>query len=169
MLSVFSARSHLQETKWEARWYLPVIWKKKKNVSFSACTCTPWIPRKIPPLSPHTLSITIQLPVSSTLLAISRAMDGVRGQLFNPSHRRLPCTLIGYSWLALRQLCEELGLPQRQGSVLKHHPPPLSQPVHRTRSSQSQSQMTNRSARQSTMRWIEQSSSNSIHGPRYGQ
>jgi hypothetical protein len=70
-------------------------------------------PSKIPPLSPHTLSITILLPVSSTLLAIFWAVDGVRGQLFNPSHRRLPCACISYLGLALRQACEELGLPQR--------------------------------------------------------
>jgi hypothetical protein len=70
-------------------------------------------PGKIPPLSLHTLSITIRLLVSSTLLAISWAVDGVRGQLFNPSHCRLPCASIGYSGLALRQACEELGLPQR--------------------------------------------------------
>ncbi len=51
--------------------------------------------------------------MSSTLLAISRAVDGVRGWLFNPSYLRLPCASIGYSGLALRQACEELGLPQR--------------------------------------------------------
>ncbi len=33
LLSLFSNRSHLQETKWEAHWYLPVIWKKKKRMS----------------------------------------------------------------------------------------------------------------------------------------
>ncbi len=76
-------------------------------------TRTPWRPSKIPPLSPHTLSIIIQLLVSSTLLAMSWAVDGVRGQLFNPSHHRLPCASIGYSGLVLRQACEELGLPQR--------------------------------------------------------
>jgi hypothetical protein len=69
--------------------------KRKKIISFSAHTRTPWRPSKIPPLSPHTLSITIQLPASSTLLAISWAVDGVRGQLFNPSHRRSPCASIG--------------------------------------------------------------------------
>jgi hypothetical protein len=143
--------------------------KEKKIISFSACTHTPWRPSKIPPLSPHTLSITIRLPMSSTLLAISWAMDGVRGRLFNPSHRRLPCASICYSGWALRQACEELGLTQRQGSVLKHHPPPLSQPAHSTRLLQRQTRITDRSARQSTMRWIEQSSSNSIHSPRYGQ
>ncbi len=40
-------------------------------------------------------------------------MDEVRGQLFNPSHRRLPCASIGYLGSALQQACEELGLPQR--------------------------------------------------------
>jgi hypothetical protein len=47
----------------------------------------------------------------STLLAISRAVDGVRGQLFDLSHRRLPCASIGYSGSALGRACEELGLP----------------------------------------------------------
>ncbi len=70
---------------------------------------TPWRPSKIPPLSPHTLSITIRLPVSSTLLAISWAVYGVRGQLFNPSHCRLPCFFINYLGLALQQACEERG------------------------------------------------------------
>ncbi len=46
------------------------------------------------PLSLRTLSITIRLPVSSTLLAISWAVDGVRGQLFNPSHRRCLALLL---------------------------------------------------------------------------
>ncbi len=40
-------------------------------------------------------------------------MDEVRGQLFNPSHCRLPCASIGYPGLALQRACEELGLPQR--------------------------------------------------------
>ncbi len=53
-------------------------------------------------------------------------MDGVRGQLFNPSHRRLHCASINYSGRA----CEELGLPQRcctlaatmelEGGALEH-------------------------------------------------
>ena len=51
--------------------------------------------------------------MSSTLLAISWAVDGVRGRLFNPSHLRLPCASIGYSGSALQRACEELGLPQR--------------------------------------------------------
>jgi hypothetical protein len=51
--------------------------------------------------------------MSSTLLAKSRAVDGFRGRLFNPPHCRSPCASIGYSGLALRQACEELGLPQR--------------------------------------------------------
>ncbi len=43
-------------------------------------------------------------------MAISRAraVDGVRGQLFDPSHRRSPCASIGYSGSALRRACEEL-------------------------------------------------------------
>ncbi len=101
--------------------------KTKNNVSFSACTRTPWRPSKIPPLSLHTLSITIRLPMSSTLLAISWAMDGVRGWLFNPSHRRLPCAFIGYSGLALRWACEELGYPQRWCALAAMlQPPPYS-------------------------------------------
>jgi hypothetical protein len=51
--------------------------------------------------------------MSSTLLAISQAFDRVRRQLFNPSHCRMPCASISYLGLALRQECEELGLPQR--------------------------------------------------------
>jgi hypothetical protein len=83
--------------------------EKEKNCLFFVRTRTPWRPSKIPPLSLHTLSITILLPVSSTLLAISWAADGGRGQFFDPSHCRLPCASIGYLGLVLQQACEELG------------------------------------------------------------
>jgi hypothetical protein len=46
-------------------------------------------------------------------MAISWAVDGVRGQLFNPTHCMVPCVSIGYSGSALRRVCEDLGLLQR--------------------------------------------------------
>ncbi len=45
----------------------------------------------------------------TTLLAISRAVDGFEQQLFNPSHPTLPCTSIGYLILALGCAPTELG------------------------------------------------------------
>ena len=43
------------------------------------------------------VSIAIPLPVSSTLLAISPAVDGVGGRLFDPSHRALALSAVSYS------------------------------------------------------------------------
>ncbi len=46
--------------------------------------------------------------MSSTLLAISRAVVGVRGRLINPSHHKSPEDSNGYLGLALRQVRADL-------------------------------------------------------------
>ncbi len=45
----------------------------------------------------------------TTLSAISRAVDGVRGRSNVPSHLTSPCTSIGYLISALRRVPVELG------------------------------------------------------------
>ncbi len=42
------------------------------------------------------VSIAIPLPVSSTLLAISPAVDGVGGRFFHPSHHALALSAVSY-------------------------------------------------------------------------
>ncbi len=56
LLSIFSNQSHLWKTKWEARWYLPVIWKNKNKSSLFLRAHAHWGDQVNPPtLSVHTL------------------------------------------------------------------------------------------------------------------
>jgi hypothetical protein len=49
----------------------------------------------------------------TTLLAVSRAADGVRGRLNVPTHLTSPCASVGYSISALRRAPAELGPSKR--------------------------------------------------------
>jgi hypothetical protein len=79
--------------------------EKKNHLFFRPHTHTVETKKNLPSLSAplQTLSITIRLPVSSTLLAISPAVDGVRGQFL--IHLIVPW----HCWLSLTRSGNDIG------------------------------------------------------------